>query len=138
VATKPHILVAARPLAFDILHGYLDDSMGLVTAETLDQALRRLEERHDIDLVITTVNFDESRMFDLLRLVTAKYRGIPVVCCRAFDVDASRISVEALRIASEALGAAQFVDLPSMGKRVGKKRLAGEFKAVVLKHLRNR
>ena len=136
VPAKPHILVAARPHAFDILRGCLGDAMDLIAAGTLDQALRLLEERHDIDLIIVTVNFDESRMFDLVRLAVAKYREIPVVCCRAFDGDAARVSLEALRIAAESLGAACFIDLPAMQNRVGKARLASQFEAEVLKHLR--
>ena len=136
VPSKPHILVAARALAFDVLHDCLDDSMDLIAADTLDKALRLLEEREDIDLIVVTVNFDESRMFDLLRLAVAKYKEIPVVCCRAFDLDAARVSLEALRIASETLGAASFIDLSAMQKRVGKAGLPAQLKSEVLKYLR--
>jgi hypothetical protein len=77
---------------------------------TLNEARRVLQDRHDIDLVLITVNFDESRMFDLLRLCTAKYPDIVVVCCRIFEQDVSKISIEAMRIASEALNAAGFIE----------------------------
>jgi hypothetical protein len=41
----------------------------------LHEALRVLEERRDIDLVVITLSFDESRMFDLLRLAVGFGRG---------------------------------------------------------------
>lgn len=135
MASAAHLLIAARPSAYDLLRGYLDASCTVVGGDTLDTALRALEEHHDICLILATVSFDESRMFDLLRLCRAKYRDIPVVCCRAFDHDVPKVSVEAMRIASEALGAVAFIDLPGLEKRFGEERLAAEFRKAVFQYL---
>src|SRR5439155_5807876 len=55
----------------------------LFCAETMAQAEQLLGER-TFDLIICTIVFDESRMFDLLGLAKSRleWQGIPFVCAR--------------------------------------------------------
>lgn len=70
-------------------------------------------ERQDFDLVLTGIHFDESRMFDFLRLVRAhgRYRHKPIVCIRGLTTPYNPMVLEGLEIAAMALGATAFVDL---------------------------
>jgi CheY-like chemotaxis protein len=81
--------------------------------ETLDEATQLLRER-DFDLIVCTVYFDESRMFDLLRLVKAspEWRRIPFVCARLRrHVLDSPIALEGVAFTCKALGAAAFLNV---------------------------
>jgi len=100
------ILVADRPetehrLAA-ILAGY-----ELVLVRTLVEARRALRSGH-FDLLLVGVHFDESRMFDLIREMTA---GTQVVCVRSQHFQSHAITLEGLEIAAKALGCALFLDL---------------------------
>src|SRR5207248_4122340 len=87
-------------------------------AETIEEAQKVLREQR-FDLIICTIVFDESRMFDLLRLVKANrgWRGIPFVCARARSQSlSSAIAVEAVAFTCDALGATAFVDIADYKK----------------------
>jgi hypothetical protein len=64
----------------------------------------------------------------------SKYPDIVVVCCRIFEQDVSKISIEAMRIASEALNAAGFIDVPAISKR-GRDSLPAELRKTVFSYL---
>jgi CheY-like chemotaxis protein len=85
----------------------------LFCAETLDEAEQLLRER-DFDLIVCTVYFDESRMFDLLRLAkdSPEWRQIPFVCARLRrHVLESPIALEGVAFTCNALGAAAFLNV---------------------------
>jgi hypothetical protein len=91
-----------------ILAGY-----DLSCPETLEKAEQMLRNGH-FDLIVCTVFFDESRMFDLLRLVksTAEWQSIPFVSARLrkYILEAS-IAREAIAFTCKSLGAAAFLDV---------------------------
>jgi hypothetical protein len=131
---KPCILVAARKVAFQALAPILDPCATLVHAETLGKALSELQ-RKDVDLVLATADFDDSRMFDLFRTIKAKYSGMPFIGCRALDSELNKISTEGVRIASEVLGAAAFLDLPSLAEGLQGEEFGEQVCTTVLSHL---
>jgi DNA-binding NtrC family response regulator len=90
-----------------ILEGY-----ELVFVRTLADAQRAVE-RNSFVLVLVGVHFDDSRMFDLLRLLQAKGHptGCAVVCMRSHHFASPAITIEGLQIAVKALGCNLFLDL---------------------------
>jgi hypothetical protein len=111
---KPRVLLAARPLAREPFRQALGDDAEVTEVATLDEVVAKVSAGEIPDLICCTVYFDDSRMFDLLTWVRQKAAHIPVVCARALPKDLTKISMEALRIASNAMGAAAFVDLPAL------------------------
>jgi CheY-like chemotaxis protein len=91
-----------------ILAGY-----DLSCPETMEKAEQMLRNG-PFDLIVCTVFFDESRMFDLLRLAksTPEWRSIPFVCVRLRKhvIEAS-IAREAIAFTCKTLGAAAFLDV---------------------------
>ena len=66
------------------------------------------------DLIVCTVFFDESRMFDLLRMAksTPDWQCIPFVCARLRPhVLETSITREAVAFTCKAMGAAAFLDV---------------------------
>jgi response regulator RpfG family c-di-GMP phosphodiesterase len=85
----------------------------LVLAESLAQAEQVLSDRKP-DLICCTVVFDESRMFDLLRVAKAKpeWRSIPFLCTRVRShVLRSAAARRNVAFTCGALGAEAFLDL---------------------------
>ena len=109
---KPRVLLAARPDACvpfrAALYGYAE----MTEAHTMRAATATLTSKGTFHLVCSTLFFDESRMFDLLRWVRTELPHLPFICARALPKDMPRISLEAVRIAADTLGAATFIDIP--------------------------
>ena len=108
------ILVAASPEPRAILERILAGH-DLVCAETVEQAERLLSDQ-TFDLIICTVVFDESRMFDLLRLARSSPAGqrISFVGARIRrQVLESRLALEGIAFTCQTLGAEAFLDYPS-------------------------
>jgi len=84
--------------------------------DTMDEAKRALTGRN-FDLIVISVHFDESRMFDLLRHVRwqERHRATPVVCVLTTDFARHAIAAEGLEIAVKALGGTAYVDLKMRG-----------------------
>jgi response regulator RpfG family c-di-GMP phosphodiesterase len=106
------ILIAASSEPMVICKRILDKHE-LICAESIAEA-ENLLETEKFDLIVCTVLFDESRMFDLLRFVKAsrKWKRIPFLCCRlrqkALDY---AVALESVQIACRALGADAFLDI---------------------------
>jgi CheY-like chemotaxis protein len=83
---------------------------------TMDEARSVLTGRN-FDLIVISVHFDESRMFDLLRHVRwqERHRATPVVCVLTTDFSRHAVTAEGLAIAVKALGGTAYVDLKSSG-----------------------
>ena len=106
------ILVAASSEPRAILERMLTGHE-LSCPDTLKQAEALLRER-SFDLIVCTVYFDESRMFDLLRLAKAspEWGRIPFVCARLRPhVFNAPIALEAVAFTCKALGAAAFLNV---------------------------
>jgi PleD family two-component response regulator len=88
----------------------------LTFVRTLDEAKAVLAVRV-FDLIVIGVHFDESRMFDLLRLIRwqERHRATPVVCVLTVDFARHAVAGEGLEIAVKALGGTAYVDLKASG-----------------------
>ena len=106
------ILVAASPEPQVILKRVLEPHE-LTCAETMEQAEQLLGE-HTYDLIICTIVFDESKMFDLLRLAKSRpeWRRIPFACARVRShILRSPIAQKAAAFTSPELGAEAFLNI---------------------------
>jgi CheY-like chemotaxis protein len=82
-------------------------------AQNMEEAEACLHARA-FDLVICTISFDESKMFDLLRMVKSKpqWEGIPFVGARVRStIVRSQNAIEALAFTCRELGAAAFLNI---------------------------
>ena len=84
----------------------------LTIPHSVDEAKQWLED-HEFHMVILGVLFDESRMFELLRLVRTfnKNRLTPVVCVLATESRLSEVAIEGLDHAVKAMLANAFLNL---------------------------
>jgi hypothetical protein len=75
------------------------------------EAARLLDHRFDV--IVCGTHFDESKMFDLLRLAKSlpEVRATPFLCVRVLDGELDLSAFQGISIATRALGAAGFVDL---------------------------
>ena len=126
-AAAPHLSIAAsvttvnkKILVADVpeLDARLIQLFGgerLFFVRALDEAIRTLE-RDDFDLLIISVHFDDSRMFDLLRQVRldGRNKGIPIVCVREPGLGFTAISGNTLDVTCRALDANAFIDMPKI------------------------
>lgn len=106
------VLIAAQPHAAQVLQAMLRDIGNLVPVYTTADAFRILEHQQ-IDLIVSTIAFDESRMLEFLVSVkgTASVAHIPFLCSRVV-VGALRDSlVGSMSGACKACGAVDFVDV---------------------------
>jgi len=118
--TKPRVLLAARPVAREPFREAIGTEAELVEVDTLEEALKQLKNRGDEPrIVCCTVYFDESRMFELLRWIRAERAHIPVICARAVPKDITKVSMEAVKIAVDALGATSFIDVAAIMEKYG-------------------
>jgi hypothetical protein len=101
-------------MACGVVHTALGEDAEVIDVNTMDAALAQLQGAEPIRLVISTVYFDDSRMFDLLRWARTERAEIPFICARLFPKDITRISIEAVTIAATSLGAAAFIDVPAL------------------------
>ena len=132
---KPRVLLAARPGAREPFRQALGADVDVVEAETLEQAVAELSHGEPPNLICCTVYFDESRMFDLLHWVRQRFAHIPIVCARAMPKDLTKISMQALKIASEATGSAAFVDFPALSEQYGDAGARARLRGVLLEQL---
>lgn len=105
------ILVAASPQPREVLERVLKNHE-LVFAENMTEAEQKLNTG-PYDQIVCTIVFDESRMFDLLRLAKShrKWKRIPFVCARIrSQIIDSAIALEGVAIACKALGAVAFLN----------------------------
>ena len=106
------ILVAAAPEPRAILERILAGHE-FFCAETMAQAEQLLRER-TFELIICTIVFDESRMFDLLRLAKSRreWQRIPFICAqvRPHILD-SPLALEGVTLACQVLGAVAFLNI---------------------------
>lgn len=109
--TKPRLLLAGTPTGLRVLRLIFEGEAELLSAETLPQATRLLAA--DPDLIVCTLRFDESRMFELLRLVRTYERNrlTPVVCMLSGPTALSDVAIEGLDHAVKAMLANAFLNL---------------------------
>jgi PleD family two-component response regulator len=84
----------------------------LTFVRTMYDAIRKL--RHDgFRLIVIGLDFDESRMLELLQYVRslASYKDVPVVCVHADQMNLSEAVMKNIDVAVKALGGIGFLNL---------------------------
>jgi DNA-binding NtrC family response regulator len=110
------ILLAASAAPRVIMERILEGHE-IVRADNIQQAERSLRKSR-FDMVVCTVLFDDSRMFDLLRLVKNEWTNVPFVCARARPhIIHVPVALEAVDVACQALGAAAFLNITDYNRR---------------------
>ena len=99
--------------------------------------VKRLEDDPQIALVLCGVFFNGSRMFELMRDVGKMNPQMPFIACRILPLELPRVSIEALTIALETLGA-RYVDVPQLEELYGPDQAQSEFRAAVLSKIPRR
>lgn len=107
---KPRVLVAGTELAISTCERLLDEQAQVIPARSVPEALERLDPAPD--LIISSVRFDESRMFDFLQEVRSRCQA-PVLCCRIVSKPLSPAMYQSIETAAKALGVKAFFDLDS-------------------------
>ena len=130
--TRRKILAAMRPEGTVAVERALGRYVEVVSAYTLEDAVRRLQSG-DINMILCGMYFEETRMFDLVRLAKEKFPGTPIVCCRIGQSEVPQVTLEAVAIAAKSMGAEDFVDMPLLRPDPAADQ---EFRSLVLRHLR--
>ena len=114
------ILVADHAQAFAAFRAALAGNHVLVHVETLEQARQALST--ECALVVCGCDFDEGRMYDLLRHLkaTPELRRLPFLALRCVEGELLDDTLyESVKIAVRALGGNAFVDLLRWQRRWG-------------------
>ncbi len=109
---KPRILAAVRPQGGVAVRRALGEYAEVTPVYTYDEAVAALRGKSGFDLVLCGVFFNETRAFDLVRLVRQEFPSLPVVCCRIGDRVVEPVMSEAMGIAAKSMGAAAYIDMP--------------------------
>ncbi len=135
---KPRILAACPRLGLRTLERIFAGHAELVFVNTLAGARDVLAANGDIAMVICSVHFDESRMYELLDYARHTFPCLPFVCVRVLDGEMSRASGDAIALAAETLGAAAYVDYVAAMATDGREAAEELLATVVLTHLHGR
>jgi hypothetical protein len=127
------ILIAMRQEGVVAAERALGGYAELVPAYTYGNAVKQLQGRSDISLVLCGMYFDETRMFDLLRFVKENYPALRFICCRVGQTEVPQVTLEAVAIAAKSMGAVEFVDVPLLRSDHAADQ---EFRSLVLRHIR--
>lgn len=127
--------MADLPSGIATLRNVLGERATFIHADTIDAALKSSKSAN---MIVCVIHFDDSRMFDLLRLVKAdsQSRSIPFLCYRDLGNELPATLFESLEIACKALGAAGFVDVHRLKQEFGVHRADQEFARLILRPLR--
>ena len=111
----PRVLIAAQPSAAQVLQSMLQGIGSLIPVHTTADAFRVLE-RQPIDLIVSTIAFDQSRMLEFLLSVkgTASVAHIPFLCSRVVPSALRDSLVGSMGDGCKACGAADFVDVAQL------------------------
>lgn len=132
---KPRVLAACPLSGLRTLERVLARHAELVFVSTLAGARDVLVANRDISMLLCSVHFDESRMYDLLDYARGNFPQIPFICIRVLDRDVSRIAADAIALAVETLGAAAYIDFAASATSDGPAMAEHILTSVVLAHL---
>jgi len=109
--TSAKVLAAAAPEMDDKLRECLPGH-DLTFVRTMGEAIRALRS-DGFQLVVIGLDFDESRMLELLQYVRSlpAYREVPVTCVHGERVNLSEAVMKSIAVAVKALGGVAFLDL---------------------------
>ena len=128
---KPQVLVAGTARALRIVSEALADSADLVSAVSAAEARQRCGA--GIELVVTHITFDESRMLEYVQSLraSAANRDVPVVCLRLFG-QLSEARRRGIVNALGVLGNARLIDLYEMREQAGEDAARRQLKELLL------
>ncbi|PMB48677.1 hypothetical protein CEN41_00630 [Fischerella thermalis CCMEE 5330] len=131
LATK-RILVADVRDGVKTLESVIGTSAKIIGTNTLNEAISLL--KNDVDLIVCGIHFDESRMFDLLRIAKAdpSLRDIPFLCFRDMNSALTLSILEGMQIACKAMGAVEFVDLFNLKSQFGIQQADEQFQQILM------
>ena len=126
MSNKPCILLASSPEAKIPLSKALADTYNLLPCHTQTEAISILNQRGgDIALILCTLRFNDSRMYDFLQYVKSndQVRSIPFVCLTvtrsALGAQNTEIINEALEKVVKGFGGSAFIDYFGWCKEYG-------------------
>jgi hypothetical protein len=135
MASKPHVLAAFTRHVVPYLEKILGHYVDVIPVRTVEDALQCLREDQSIALVLCGVYFNGSRMFELMRQAKQINPQLPFIACRILPaLDMPRVSIEALTIALESLGAS-YVDVPQLEENYGQEAAEAEFRSLTLSRI---
>ena len=134
MARKPRVLAAFTRHVIPYLEKTVGHYVDVVSVRTVEDALERLREDPSIALVLCGVYFNGSRMFELMRHVKQINPQLPFIACRILPLELPRVSIEALAIALQSLGAC-YVDVPQLEEKYGHENSEAEFRSLVLSRI---
>jgi len=113
------LLIAIRPKDIPMISGALGSDFDVAICTSLTDAKSVLDD--SIGLIACGVHFDDGKMFDLLRYAkaTPETRSIPFYCVMGGGRVLSPAILKGIKSAAMALGAAGFVDLAGLRRRLG-------------------
>ena len=109
--TPARVMAAAAPEMDEKMRECLPGHE-LTFVRTLWGAIRAL--RHDgFQLIVIDLNFDESRMLELLQYVRTlpAYKEVPVICVHGDHLNLSEAAIKNIDVAVKALGGVAFLNL---------------------------
>jgi hypothetical protein len=115
--SRRRVLIAAQPAASTVLQRMLAEVVDVVPAYTTADAFHVLErDSAAIDLIITTIAFDDSRMVDFLQAVkrSAPASSIPFLCSRVLPSVLSDSLVQSMRTVCKQCGAVDLLDIAKL------------------------
>jgi hypothetical protein len=132
---RRRVLVAGTQDVIDAVRAAFADELDLTTAYSVDEGLKRVAS--GAELVLCSVRFDDSRMFDFLGALNAMPGAaeLPVICCRAVRTSMSAGSRRGIELALEALGVVAFIDLHEIEQRDGAVAAQTALRKLVMAHL---
>ena len=134
MASKPHVIAAFTRHVVPYLEKTVGHYVDVIVVRTVEDALQRLHEDQSIALVLCGVYFNGSRMFELMRDVKQVNPRLPFIACRILPLELPRVSIEALTIALQSLGAC-YIDVPQLEEKYGQEAAEAEFRSLVLSRI---
>jgi hypothetical protein len=115
MSNKRKILVADTPELIALHLEILGDLYDVETVSDYHAACNLVTE--DTDLILCGVHFDESRMFEFFTAVCRMPK--PFVCFRGLQTPIAPAALHVIKLASEALGSAGFIDFVQLSAEFG-------------------
>lgn len=133
-ASRCRLLVAVTQMGYMHARRALQGNFELVPAFNLQQAIASLEQRN-IDAILCSVHFDESRMFELMDAAKDIAPGTPFVCCIMLASRLSQSSLAAMFATARSAGACGCIDYSSLQKGLGFSEADEKFRDELLRML---
>jgi len=135
VTDKAKVLAACPPFAMPAIERALGPHVDITFVNTLVLARELMRTTENLAMVICGVHFDESRMYDLLDYARRDFPHVPFLCVRILQSEIPQISLRALAIAAESLGAIGMIDFAATAVEKGQAAAEQNLRTAVLARL---